>query len=158
MKKENLINKSFSTVKDKLEYIQKNCNEPVLFEDLKQLFKAKGFNNVRIEHGNTEFGKDLVFSVYDTLLSEEKWYSVIVKNKKAGQNDFLPGSEIGNQINLSFQIPFTDNMGVKHPISYIFIVINGSISNNATTVIDNNFDKHKNYIKLWDYQDIERYK
>lgn len=156
MKKENLINKSFSTVKDKLEYIQKNCYEPVLFEDLKQLFKAKGFNNVRIEHGSTEFGKDLVFSAYDNLLNEEKWFSVIVKNKKAGQNDFLPGSEIGNQINLSFQVPYTDNMGAKHSISHIFIVINGSISTNATVVIENNFEKHKNYIKIWDYQDLER--
>lgn len=156
MKKENLVNKSFRTVKDKLEYIQKNCKEPELFEDLKQLFKTKGFDNVRIEHGNREFGKDLVFSSYDSFLNEERWYSVIVKNKKAGQNDFLPGSEIGNQINLSFQIPYKDNLGDEHPISFVIIVINGSISDNAVSVIENNFDKHKNYIKIWDYQDIER--
>lgn len=155
MKKENIKNKKFNSVKDKLEFIQKECRETELFEDLKQLFKAKGFENVRIEHGNTEFGKDLVFSRYDEMIGEEKWYSAIVKNKKASQNDFLPGSEIGNQINTSFRVPYTTIDGKKKIISHIFIIINGSISDNATKVISSNFEEFK-YIKLWDYQDIER--
>lgn len=153
--KEKLINKKFKTVKSKLEYIQKNCNEPELFEDLKQLFKHKGFDNVRITHGNKEMGKDLVFSMIDPATEEIKWYAAIVKNKKASQNDFMQGNEIGNQIRLCFDVPYKDNLGVNHNIFQIFIIINGSISDNAKTVIENSFPKEKNYIKNWDYQDLE---
>jgi len=156
MKKQTLYNKSFRSVKDKLEYIQKQCYEPELFEDLKQLFKAKGFSNVRITHGTSEMGKDLVFSLYDSTIEEEKWFAVIVKNKKATQNDFLKGNEIANQIDLSFKVPYKDNLGISHDISHIFIVINGSITPNAVTVIESEFSSYKNYIKLWDYQDLER--
>ncbi|MGV0919905.1 NACHT domain-containing protein [Empedobacter falsenii] len=155
MKKEKLLNKTFTNVKSKLEYIQKNCNEPELFEDLKQLFKHKNFNNVRITHGNTEMGKDLVFSMIDPATEEEKWYAAIVKNKKASQNDFMLGNEIGNQIRLSFDVPFKDTLGNEHNIFQVFIIINGSISENAKVVIDKHFDKEKNYIKIWDYQNLE---
>lgn len=155
MKKENSKNKKFATVKDKLEFIQKNCKEVELFEDLKQLFKAKGFNNVRIEHGNKEYGKDLVFSRFDEMIGEEKWFSAIVKNKKASQNDFLPGSEIGNQINQSFNVPYKTIESIEHNISFVFIIINGSVSDNATTIIKSNFKDFIN-IKIWDYQDIEK--
>lgn len=86
-KKEIVRNKIFKTVKDKLEFLQKSCAEPELFEDLKQLFKNKGFDNVKITHGTKEFGKDLVFSKYDESFDEEKWFAVIVKNKPASQND-----------------------------------------------------------------------
>lgn len=156
MKNDNVKNKKFSSVKDKLEFIQKNCKETELFEDLKQLFKAKGFNNVRIEHGVSEFGKDLVFSRYDEMIGEEKWYCAIVKNKKASQNDFLPGSEIGNQINLSFKVPYKSITGEENEIYYVFIVINGSVSVNATTVIKNQFKDYGNNIKIWDYQDLDK--
>lgn len=155
MKKENSKNKKFKSVKDKLEFIQKNCKEIELFEDLKQLFKNKGFNNVRIEHGNKEYGKDLVFSRFDEMIGEEKWFSAIVKNKKASQNDFLLGSEIGNQITQSFTVPYRTIEGKEHNISFVFIIINGSVSDNATTIIKSNF-KEFNNIKIWDYQDIER--
>lgn len=155
MKKEKLINKSFNSVKNKLEYIQKNCLEPELFDDLKQLFKTKGFQDVRITHGNKEMGKDLVFNAIDPLTDEKKWYAVIVKNKKATQNDFLPGNEIGNQINLCFNVPFKDNIGKEHSIFQVFIIINGSISENAKVTIDTNFNNYKNYTLLWDYQKLE---
>ena len=64
-KKESIRNKNFKTVRDKLEYIKKNCYETELFEDLQQLFRDKGFSNVKITHGTKEFGKDLVFSKFD---------------------------------------------------------------------------------------------
>ena len=105
-KKETLRNKKFKTVKNKLEYIQKNCNEPVLFDDLAFLFKKKGFKNVRVNHGTNEFGKDLVFSKYDKVFEEEKWYAVIVKNKPARQNDFITGNEIANQILQAINQPY----------------------------------------------------
>lgn len=156
-KRESIRNKNFKSVRDKLEYIQKKCYETELFEDLKQLFKHKGFSNVKITHGNTEYGKDLVFSKFDENFGEERWYAAIVKNKNASQNDFMDGNEIGNQIRLASTIPYVDIKGDEKIISGIFVIINGSVSANATTVIS----KYVHsillpHIKIWDYQDLDR--
>ena len=154
-KKEITRNRIFKTVKDKLEYIQKECPETELFEDLKQLFKNKGFENVKITHGTSEFGKDLIFSKYDETFGEERWYAVIVKNKPATQNDFMRGHEIGDQIELALRIPHTDVSGSKKNISLIFIVINGTVSNQATQIISEFIPAIvMPYIKIWDYQDL----
>lgn len=133
--KENIRNKSFKSVKDKLEFIQKECYETELFDDLAVLFKNKGFNNVRITHGNKEFGKDLVFSKFDEIFEEEKWFAVIVKNKPAKQNDFIPGNEIANQIELALKEPYKDPKGNNKIISSLFIVINGNVTENASQLI-----------------------
>src|ERR1035437_6783271 len=125
-KKEKTKNKRFLSVKEKLEFIRKYCKEPELFEDLKQLFRKKGFKNVVIEHGNKEFGKDLVFSIIDPIFGEDKWFAAIVKNKNAKQNDFVTGGEIIQQVELASKTPYTDAKGNKHIVSGVFIIINGS--------------------------------
>ena len=155
-KKETTKNKTFRSVKDKLEYIQKNCYETELFEDLAVLYKRKGFNNVRITHGPNEFGKDLVFSKYDEDFEQEKWFAVIVKNKNATQNDFVVGNEIANQINVALLEPYTNPKDEKKIISKLFIVINGSVTPNATQLISK-FVKPSILpnIKIWDYQAIK---
>jgi NACHT domain len=154
-KKESTRNKNFKEVRDKLEFIQKECPETELFEDLKQLFKNKGFQNVKITHGNKEFGKDLIFSIYDEAFGEEKWFGVIVKNKNATQNDFMQGHEIGTQIELALRVPYTTTKGVEKDISALFIVINGSVSANSTTTISAFVHKVvMPHIKIWDYQEL----
>lgn len=155
-KKETTKNKTFRSVKDKLEYIQKNCYETELFEDLAVLYKKKGFNNVRITHGPNEFGKDLVFSKYDEDFEQEKWFAVIVKNKNANQNDFVVGNEIANQINVALLEPYTNPKDEKKIISKLFIVINGTVTPNATQLISK-FVKPSILpnIKIWDYQAIK---
>ncbi|GMN05161.1 hypothetical protein MTsPCn5_05490 [Croceitalea sp. MTPC5] len=146
-------NRKFASVKDKLVHINKNCHEPELFEDLKQLFRAKGFKNVEITHGSKEYGKDLVFTFYDAAFDETFWYGVIVKNKNARQNDFVNGGEIAQQIELAFNVPFLNSQGKKMPISRIFIVINGSVTDNAKEVLSNTYDHQKmSNIIIWDYQ------
>ncbi|HVA97534.1 MAG TPA: ATP-binding protein, partial [Bacteroidia bacterium] len=155
MKKENTRNKNFKTVREKLEYIQKECRETELFEDLKQLFKDKGFDNVTITHGTTEFGKDLIFSKYDDTFGEDKWYGVVVKNKNATQNDFMQGHEIGNQINAGVTVPFKDSKAKENPISGLFVVINGKVSDQATTVLSKYIlPIVLPHIKIWDYQKL----
>ena len=134
-KKETLRNKTFKSVKDKLEYIQKECNEPELFGDLSVLFKNKGFENVKITHGNKEYGKDLVFSKYDETFEEDKWYAVIVKNKPARQNDFMTGGEIANQILQAINKPYRTPKGDEKTVSGLFIVINGNVTENSTDMI-----------------------
>jgi hypothetical protein len=155
-KKETTKNKTFRSVKDKLEYIQKNCYETELFEDLAVLYKKKGFNNVRITQGPNEFGKDLVFSKYDEDFEQEKWFAVIVKNKNATQNDFVVGNEIANQINVALLEPYTNPKDEKKIISKLFIVINGTVTPNATQLISK-FVKPSILpnIKIWDYQAIK---
>lgn len=155
-KKETIKNKTFKSVKDKLEYIQKQCYETELFEDLAVLFKQKGFQNVKITHGTNEFGKDLVFSKYDEDFEEEKWYAVIVKNKSATQNDFVIGNEISNQINVALSAPYTNSKGEKKVVSKLFIVINGSVTPNATQLISEFISSNiLPNIKIWDYQDLK---
>lgn len=147
-----LMNKKFGNVQEKLKFIQRSCKEVDLFPDLQQLFKSKNYNDVVITHGNREFGKDLVFSDYDRNLREEIWYSVIVKNKPASQNDFLLGGEIGSQIQTSFKNPYKNLKGEKKYVSKVIIVINGKVTDNAIEVIKENFDQLMlNNIYIWDY-------
>jgi hypothetical protein len=154
-KKEVTQNKIFKTVKEKLEFLQKSCAEQELFEDLKQLFKNKGFENVKITHGIREFGKDLVFSIHDDAFNEERWFGVIVKNKPASQNDFMQGNEIGNQINLALKIPYEDIKGKERETSGLFVVINGTVSGQATKIISRYIEPIiLSHIKIWDYQDL----
>ncbi len=148
-------NKKYLSVKDKLEFIHNHCKEPELFEDLKQLFRKKGFLKVSIEHGNKEFGKDLVFCLNDKIFKEDKWYAVIVKNKNASQNDFVTGGEIFQQIELSTKTPYKDSKGVDHYISGLFIIINGSVSFNAELIMKDFFPQILlSNIKIWDYQEL----
>lgn len=154
-KKEILKNKTFKNVKDKLEYIQKECNEPELFEDLSILFKNKGFKNVKINHGNKEYGKDLVFSKYDETFEEDKWYAVIVKNKSARQNDFITGGEIANQILQAINKSYKTPKGEEKNILGLFIVINGNVTENSTDMLVQFVDKIiLPNIKIYDYQDL----
>ena len=155
-KKETLRNKTFKSVKDKLEYIQKECNEPELFGDLSVLFKNKGFENVKITHGNKEYGKDLVFSKYDDTFEEDRWYAVIVKNKPARQNDFMSGGEILNQILQAINKPYRTPKGEEKTISGLFIVINGNVTENSTDMLIEFVPKIiLPNIKIYDYQDLK---
>ena len=149
-------NKQFKNVKDKLEYIQKHCKETELYDDLVYLLKCKGFENVRINHGNKEYGKDIIFSKYNKEFDENKWYAAIVKNKKASQNDFMQGNEIGNQINLAFNSKYINEKSEEIQISNVFIIINGSISGNAKAIIADFIDKPiLEHIKIYDYQKLK---
>lgn len=148
-------NRTFNTVREKLEAIHKSSQEPALFEPLRGLFMAKGHKNVSITHGNWEMGRDLIFQYYDTLSETNLWCGVIVKNKKASQNDFLPQGEIGLQIHNSFTQPYLCADGKKIQVSRIIVVVNGSISPQARTVINENFDTLKSTnIVIWDYQKL----
>jgi hypothetical protein len=147
--------KEFSTVREKVKFIHKDCHETELFEPLRLLFKAKGFENVEITHGNNEFGKDLVFSMLDTAIDEKIWYSAVVKNKNAQQNDFVSGGEIQQQVELSLKHPYTNSSGKPISISRVFVIVNGSVTTNARQVLTSNYDKFlHSSIFIWDYQKL----
>src|ERR1700743_1947242 len=91
------------SVKKKLKSIKDSKNELTLFPYLQQLFTKMGYQDVQITHGNSEFGKDLVFKEYDSKKKLERFTAVVVKNKDAGQIDFEDAGEISRQIKLCFQ-------------------------------------------------------
>lgn len=147
--------RQFTSVKEKISFIHKFCHESELFEPLRLLYKEKGFNNVEITHGNNEFGKDLVFSMVDTAIGENVWYSAVVKNKDAKQNDFVKGGEIHQQVDLSLKHPYTNSSGKLITISRVFVVVNGSVSPQARQVLASNYDNFlHSSIVIWDYQKL----
>ena len=148
-----LKSRQFTTVKEKITFIHKFCKEPELFEPLRLLFKEKGFSDVQITHGNNEFGKDLVFSMIDKAINEKIWYSAIVKNKDARQNDFVSGGEIQQQVELSLKNPYVNTLGKPIQISRVFVIVNGSVTPNARQVLSSNYDNFlQSSVTIWDYQ------
>lgn len=155
-------NRSFNTVREKLEFISKSSKEPALFEPLRSLFVSKGHKNVSITHGNMEMGKDLIFQYRDTLIETDLWCAVVVKNKKATQNDFLPQKEIGVQIHNSFNEAYINSDGKEIKMSRVIVVVNGSISDQARKIINSNFTGlQASNIAIWDYakltEEIEKH-
>lgn len=78
----------YTTVREKLESIQKSKKESDIFPTLQMLFQTKGFSNVEITHGNSEMGKDLVFKHYDSMLGRETWFALVVKKQKCRARGF----------------------------------------------------------------------
>lgn len=114
----------YTTVREKLESIQKSKKESDIFPTLQMLFQTKGFSNVEITHGNSEMGKDLVFKHYDSMLGRETWFALVVKNKNAGQEVFEEGGEITRQIKLAFEVPYKDAKAEEHYINTVIVIIN----------------------------------
>jgi len=149
---------TFKDVKSKLEYIQKNQKEVNLFPTLAQLFRQMGFEQVQITHGNHEYGRDLVFCSHATPLGGEEWYAVVVKNKNAEMWDFQKEGEIGRQILLSFNHPWQLDNGFKRHTNKVLVVVNGSISPQANSVMESSFEPHfRNNIIIWNYQQLEQH-
>ena len=149
--------RTFKDVKSKLEDIQKHHKEVELFPTLAQLFIHMGFSKVQVTHGNNEYGRDLVFSINASPLGGEEWYAVVVKNKSVGQWDFQKDGEIGRQIIASFEHPLLLDNGNKIYANKVLVVVNGSVSSNAKSIIETSFEPHhRNNIIVWNYQLLEQ--
>lgn len=145
-----------TTVKDKLFSIQKGKKESDLFPTLKQLFIKKDYACVEITHGNNEFGKDLVFKEYDQKLKKERWYSLVVKNKDSGQENFEESGEITRQVKLSFQYPYIDSNGNENYINSVIIVVNGKVSRQAKDILNTILKPYeRSNVEIWNYQRLE---
>ena len=147
---------TYNNVRSRLMDIQRGKKESDLFPVLKQLFISKQYQDVEITHGNDEYGKDLVFSDYDSKLGEKNWYAVVVKNKNAEMNVFESEGEITRQIRLSFEYPYVDCNGEEIYINKVIVVVNGTISPQAKNVIQKVLLPHqRNNVSLWNYQKLE---
>ncbi|MBR2195200.1 MAG: hypothetical protein IJ911_06250 [Salinivirgaceae bacterium] len=63
---------TYNNIRNRLMDIQKGKKESDLFPVLKELFRMKQYNDVEITHGKDEYGRDLIFSDYDSKLGEKK--------------------------------------------------------------------------------------
>lgn len=146
----------YNNTRNRLMDIQKGKKESDLFPVLKELFRSKQYNDVEITHGKDEYGKDLVFSDYDSKLGESNWYAVVVKNKNAEMNDFESQGEITRQIQLSFEYPYSRCNGEDIYINKVIVVVNGTISPQAKNIIQKVLPSHqRNNVYLWNYQKLE---
>lgn len=146
----------YNNVRSRLMDIQKGKKESDLFPVLKQLFLTKQYNDVEITHGKDEYGRDLIFSDFDSKLGEKNWYAVVVKNKNSEMNDFESQGEITRQIQLSFEYPYTRCNGEDIFINKVIVAVNGTISPQAKNVIQKVLPPHqRNNVYLWNYQKIE---
>ena len=146
----------YNNVRSRLMDIQKGKKESDLFPVLKQLFLTKQYNDVEITHGKDEYGRDLIFSDFDSKLGEKNWYAVVVKNKNAEMNDFESQGEITRQIQLSFEYPYTRCNGEDIFINKVIVAVNGTISPQAKNVIQKVLPSHqRNNVYLCNYQKIE---
>ena len=146
----------FNNVKSRLMEIQQNRTEQDLFPVLQQLLVAKEYDDGEITHGPNEYGKDLVFSEFDTKLGEKEWLAMVVKNKNADMKAFEEGGEILRQVKLAFDYPYTNNKGEDIYINKVIVVVNGTISNQAKNVMQKTLlPNQRNNIFIWNYQKLE---
>lgn len=101
---------------------------------LKNLFKKMpSINRVEYTHGNAEMGADFVLSMLHPVLNTERYIGVIVKIGKINQDT----TGIEKQVK-ECSIPRYFEYGKKEiHIDEIWVVSNGTISNNARRVIRN---------------------
>jgi hypothetical protein len=121
------------------------------------LLRKMGFVNVRYNHGNREYGKDIIFS-RRTEFDEYEYWGVQVKfgdvsGAVNGEIDTLIG-----QAEDAFKMPFYDvYTRSKHRISKLMIAISGKFTENAVEKICEKIESHslKNNIIFIDREKIK---
>lgn len=110
-----------------------NCNKESDFtlKILLPLFRNLGFSNVKYNHGNKEYGKDITFARRSEF-DEYEYYGVQVKfgDVSGGANGDI--NELVNQAIDAFKMPFYDVYSRnKVRISKLIIAISGRYTLNA---------------------------
>lgn len=100
-------------------------------EVLLPLFRKMGFVDVRYNHGNREFGKDITFSEFDKFGARRNYGAQV----KAGDVSGGAGSYIDTilaQIEDAFTMPYTEILSQeKRYLTDLIIAISGSFTENA---------------------------
>jgi hypothetical protein len=103
---------------------------------LTPFFKKIGFEQVIFNHGNKEFGKDYVL-VTKNIFEETEYYGVQAKAGDMKGSATSSITEISNQIESAFKIPYKMTNGKEIYISKMIIAISGKFTENAQTIIQN---------------------
>ncbi|QAA34092.1 hypothetical protein [Clostridium manihotivorum] len=101
---------------------------------LTPFFKKIGFEQVIFNHGKNEYGKDYVL-VTKNIFGETEYYGVQAKagDMRGSANSNI--TEISNQIENAFKIPYKLINGKEVYISKMIIAISGKFTDNAQTII-----------------------
>jgi hypothetical protein len=121
------------------------------------LFRKLGFVNVKYNHGNKEFGKDVTFA-RRTEFDEYEYYGVQVKfgDVSGGANGDI--NELITQAKDAFSMPFYDVYSRnKVRISKVIIAISGKFTLNAVEKIIEGIQEYplKNNLIFLDGEKIE---
>ena len=121
------------------------------------LFRALGFSNVKYNHGNKEYGKDITFS-RKTEFDEYEYYGCQVKYGDISGSAAGEVNELIVQGKDAFQMPFYDvYTRQKVRISKLIIAISGKYTSNAVDKIVEGLTDYpmKNNVIFLDGEKIE---
>lgn len=110
---------------------------------LTRYFKSLGFDKVKYNHGNKEFGKDYILEIVN-IFGDREYFAVQVKAGDLSGNAKGSIFEITNQIKMAFKVPYNDFYGKEIYISKMLVIFSGVISENAIQIIKSDID---NYMK-----------
>lgn len=100
------------------------------------LFRKLGFANVKYNHGNKEFGKDITFA-RRTEFDDYEYYGVQVKYGDVSDGAQGEINELIQQAKDSFSMPYYDVYSRnKVRVSKVIIAISGKFTQNAVEKID----------------------
>lgn len=121
------------------------------------LLRKLGFSNVKYNHGNKEFGKDIIFS-RNTEFDEYEYWGAQVKfgNISGGANSEI--DTLVGQADDAFKMPFFDiYTRSQQRISKLLIVISGKFTENAIQKICEKIESYslKNNIVFIDAEKIK---
>ena len=117
------------------------------------------FDAVRLTHGSTELGKDIVFRGKEDLFGDIHYYAVVAKpgNMTASVNDDKGAMTILNQVRQCFNEPITiiENLPHNTYASRVIIACSGKIKQTAINSIKETCRK-ENLDKVIIFLDGER--
>ena len=147
-----------NTKQDKVKFIQELENESKIHEILEELLPEMGYSDVRITHekgSNSEYGKDLVCSDFDTREKRKKWIAFVVKH------GVISGSaskfaEVEAQVHECFTYEYKSPvLNERIRINEVKVVTNRHFSNAAEAKILENKDLiERPNVSFWDFEKL----
>jgi hypothetical protein len=106
------------------------------------LLRELGFQNVRYNHGNREFGKDILFHRYTEFCEIEHWAAQTKLGDISGEAGSLI-DKIIHQIDDGFKMPFHDSTSrMQQRISKFAVITSGKFTKNAIEKICEKIENH----------------
>ena len=121
------------------------------------LFRKLGFSNVKYNHGNKEYGKDITFA-RRTEFDDYEYYGVQVKHGDVSGGAHGDISELIQQAKDAFSMPYYDVYSrSKVRVSKVIIAISGKFTQNAVEKIVEGMTEYplKNNLIFLDREKIE---
>jgi len=132
-----------------------SAEEKFIKEEIIPLLNNLGFERIRFNHGNREFGKDVVFSEIDRF-GNRVYYGVQAKcgDISGGADSFI--NTISNEIDDAFDVPYySTELKEDCFLSRIFVICSGKYTSNAIEKISQKITKRKSNVIFIDGERIK---